>query len=143
MFWKSIVKPNSVITIDVVSSGKVGPIVFWIIFHVPLSGILCQAIVCIFIMYSLLDFLYVVSSVVQSSPTPFCSFCSCSWLSVTFVDFKTQKIRREEAFKFEVNEISWNIENDLFFLTNGQGCVHVHSYPDMELMTTLQVPQPH
>ena len=70
MFWKSIVKPNSVITIDVVSSGKVGPIVFWIIFHVPLSGILCQAIVCIFIMYSLLDFLYVVSSVVQSSPTP-------------------------------------------------------------------------
>jgi hypothetical protein len=31
-----------------------------------------------------------------------------------------QKIRREEAFKFEVNEISWNIENDLFFLTNGQ-----------------------
>lgn len=57
---------------------------------------------------------------------------------VTFVDFKTQKIRREEAFKFEVNEISWNIENDLFFLTNGQGCVHVHSFPDMELMTTLQ-----
>ena len=70
MFWKPIVKPNSVITIDVVSSGKVGPIVFWIIFHVPLSGILCQVIVCIFIMYSLLDFLYVVSSVVQSSPTP-------------------------------------------------------------------------
>ena len=65
--------------------------------------------------------------------------CYPSFLSVTFVDFKTQKIRKEEAFKFEVNEISWNVENDLFFLTNGQGCVHVHNYPDMELMTTLQV----
>ena len=66
-------------------------------------------------------------------------FLARPFFPVTFVDFKTQKIRKEEAFKFEVNEISWNVENDLFFLTNGQGCVHVHNYPDMELMTTLQV----
>ncbi len=37
-----------------------------------------------------------------------------------------------------MNEISWNKQNDLFFLTNGQGCVHVHSYPSMELATVLQ-----
>jgi len=57
---------------------------------------------------------------------------------VTFIDTKTQKIRSEERFRFEVNEISWNKENDLFFLTNGQGCIHVHSYPDMELQTVLK-----
>ena len=56
---------------------------------------------------------------------------------VTFIDFKTQKIVREEPFKFEVNELSWNNANDLFFLTNGQGCIHIHSYPDMELLDVL------
>merc|ERR1712020_261303 len=28
--------------------------------------------------------------------------------------------------------------SDLFFLTNGQGCVHVHTYPEMELEHVLQ-----
>ncbi len=37
-----------------------------------------------------------------------------------------------------MNEISWNRESDLFFLTNGQGCIHVHSYPKMELVSVLQ-----
>ena len=62
---------------------------------------------------------------------------------VTFIDVKAQKIKREEQFRFEVNEISWNKENDLFFLTNGQGCIHVHSYPDMELHHVLQVIRMH
>lgn len=57
---------------------------------------------------------------------------------VTFIDAKTHKTIREEAFKFEVNEISWNRTSDLFFLTNGQGCVHIHSYPSMELLAVLQ-----
>ena len=39
---------------------------------------------------------------------------------VTFIDAKSHKIVREEQFKFEVNEISWNRPSDLLFLTNGQ-----------------------
>ncbi len=57
---------------------------------------------------------------------------------VSFIDARTHKVRRDEQFRFEVNEISWNREGDLFFLTNGQGCVHVHAYPDMELLSVLQ-----
>jgi len=37
--------------------------------------------------------------------------------------------------RFEVNEISWYKSSDLFFLTNGMGCINVHSYPDMKLLT--------
>ena len=52
---------------------------------------------------------------------------------VSFIDVRTHKIIAEEQFKFEVNEISWNKESNLFFLTNGQGCIHVLTYPEMEL----------
>ena len=38
----------------------------------------------------------------------------------------------------QVNEIAWNKNSDLFFLTNGQGCVHIHTYPEMELQHVLQ-----
>ena len=77
---------------------------------------------------------------------------------ISFIDVKTHKIIREEQFKvlkrkvlsfttlqsfikfqFEVNELAWNKEGDLFFLTNGQGCVHVYHYPEMELQHVLQV----
>uniref|UniRef100_G3PVE8 Anaphase-promoting complex subunit 4-like WD40 domain-containing protein n=1 Tax=Gasterosteus aculeatus aculeatus TaxID=481459 RepID=G3PVE8_GASAC len=44
---------------------------------------------------------------------------------VTFIDAKTHRSRAEEQFKFEVNEISWNNDNDMFFLTNGNGCINV------------------
>lgn len=44
---------------------------------------------------------------------------------VTFIDARTHKIRAEEQYNFEVNEISWNNTSDLFFLTNGQGCIHI------------------
>ena len=44
---------------------------------------------------------------------------------VTFIDSRTFKVKAERQFKFEVNEISWNMANDLFFLTNGQGCIEV------------------
>eukprot|EP00093_Oithona_nana_P014724 14724.XXX_470446_471420_1 [CDS] Oithona nana genome sequencing. len=57
---------------------------------------------------------------------------------VTFIDVQTHKIILEEQFKFEVNEISWNKNSDLFFLTNGQGCVHVYTYPEMKLQHVLQ-----
>lgn len=57
---------------------------------------------------------------------------------VTFIDTRTHKIRAEEQFNFEVNEIAWNNTSDLFFLTNGQGCIHVLSYPDLELQHMLK-----
>ncbi|CAK9299444.1 unnamed protein product [Gordionus sp. m RMFG-2023] len=47
---------------------------------------------------------------------------------VTFIDVKKQSIIAEEQFKFEVNEISWNNENDLFFLTTGQGNISILKY---------------
>jgi len=57
---------------------------------------------------------------------------------VTFIDARMHKIRAEEQFKFEVNELSWNKTNDLFFLTNGQGCIYVLSYPELEEQLVLQ-----
>lgn len=47
---------------------------------------------------------------------------------VTFIDARTHKIKSEEQYNFEVNEISWNNKSDLFFLTNGQGCIHILRY---------------
>lgn len=57
---------------------------------------------------------------------------------VTFIDTRTNKIRAEEQFNFEVNEIAWNNTSDLFFLTNGQGSVHILSYPNLELQHVLR-----
>ena len=56
---------------------------------------------------------------------------------VTFIDTRTHKTRCEQQFKFEVNEISWNNDNDLFFLTSGQGHVHVLSYPALKAEMVL------
>ncbi|KAI0238804.1 THO complex subunit 3 [Lamellibrachia satsuma] len=52
---------------------------------------------------------------------------------VTFIDAKTYKTKVDEQFKFEVNEISWDNSGDLFFLTSGQGCIHILSYPELKL----------
>uniref|UniRef100_A0A1B0GNP4 Uncharacterized protein n=1 Tax=Phlebotomus papatasi TaxID=29031 RepID=A0A1B0GNP4_PHLPP len=57
---------------------------------------------------------------------------------VTFIDTRTHKIRAEEQFGFEVNEIAWNNRSDLFFLTNGQGCVHILNYPNLEVKDILK-----
>ncbi|RWS30521.1 THO complex subunit 3-like protein [Leptotrombidium deliense] len=56
---------------------------------------------------------------------------------VTFIDTRTLRMRKEQPFKFEVNEISWNNDNDLFFLTSGQGHVHILSYPSLEPQCVL------
>lgn len=50
---------------------------------------------------------------------------------ITFIDMRTLKSISEQQFNFEVNEMSWNNESDLFFLTNGLGCVYVLSFPDL------------
>lgn len=56
---------------------------------------------------------------------------------VSFIDVRTHKVKADQQFKFEVNEISWNNENTLFFLTNGQGCMHILSYPELQLKYVL------
>jgi len=56
---------------------------------------------------------------------------------VTFIDARTTKIKAEEPFKFEVNEISWNHHGDLFFLTSGPGNIHILSYPDLKEQVKL------
>lgn len=57
---------------------------------------------------------------------------------VAFIDSRTRRIIKEISFKFEVNEISWNKRNDLFFLTSGAGEVHVLSYPSLEPQVVLK-----
>lgn len=56
---------------------------------------------------------------------------------VTFIDVKSHKVLKDLQFKFEVNEISWDNENSFFYLTNGQGCIHILSYPDLQLRCVL------
>ncbi|KAK2154221.1 hypothetical protein LSH36_274g04026 [Paralvinella palmiformis] len=56
---------------------------------------------------------------------------------VTFIDFKSHKIKGDRQFKVEVNEIAWNKTGDLFFLTNGQGSIIILSYPDLKMSYSL------
>ncbi|CAG5120708.1 unnamed protein product [Candidula unifasciata] len=56
---------------------------------------------------------------------------------VTFIDAKTHRSRAEEQFKFEVNEISFNKDGDLFFLTSGHGNIHIFSYPELKTLHVL------
>lgn len=56
---------------------------------------------------------------------------------LTFVDTRTLKVKHEEMFKYEVNEISWNKTGDQFFLTNGNGCVVIFSWPEFKHLHTI------
>jgi THO complex subunit 3 len=57
---------------------------------------------------------------------------------ITFIDTRTNKICGEEKSNFEVNEIIWNKRGDQLFLTSGHGCIHVLSYPDLEMDRVLK-----
>lgn len=56
---------------------------------------------------------------------------------ITFIDAKTHRSRLDQQYNFEVNEISWNRDGDLFFLTSGQGSIHILSYPDLKSQHVL------
>lgn len=45
---------------------------------------------------------------------------------VSFIDVASFKIRKEQQFKFEVNEMSWDKTGQFFFLTSGLGCIHIY-----------------
>ncbi|ODM93044.1 THO complex subunit 3 [Orchesella cincta] len=57
---------------------------------------------------------------------------------ITFIDIRAGKIRQEVPFKFEVNEITFNPNSNLFLTTNGQGCVLVYTFPEMKLVHQVQ-----
>lgn len=56
---------------------------------------------------------------------------------VTLIDVRAGRIRAEHAFKFEVNELSWNHDATALFLTSGSGHVHVFDWPSMQTLTRL------
>lgn len=54
------------------------------------------------------------------------------------IDARKFKSVKSIKFGFEVNEIAWNNDGNLFFLTTGTGNVEVMRYPDMKNARTLQ-----
>lgn len=57
---------------------------------------------------------------------------------LSIIDVKKSKIIKTTKFPFEVNEISWNNDGSLFFLTTGIGNVEVLKYPELKLIMKLQ-----
>lgn len=57
---------------------------------------------------------------------------------VTFIDSRGgYKVVKEQKFQFEIGDVSWNKENDLFFVTSGDGKIHILSYPDLQSQLTI------
>ncbi|ORY93136.1 WD40-repeat-containing domain protein [Syncephalastrum racemosum] len=58
--------------------------------------------------------------------------------TISFIDTRTNTILNTKKHSMEVNEIAWNQANDLFFVTTGQGKVHVYDYPSLEHLHSLR-----
>lgn len=57
---------------------------------------------------------------------------------VSFIDTRIgYKIVKDQKFQFEVTEITWNKEGDLFFITSGDGKIHVLTYPDLQTQIVI------
>jgi len=57
---------------------------------------------------------------------------------VSFIDSRAGfKVAKDQKFQFEVGEITWNKECDLFFVTSGDGKIHVLSYPDLQTLLVI------
>ena len=57
---------------------------------------------------------------------------------IAFIDTRTYRFTSERQFKFEVNEISWNKEGDLFFITTGLGSILILSYPSLDEVSNIE-----
>jgi THO complex subunit 3 len=57
---------------------------------------------------------------------------------ISFIDTRTFKLSSEKQFKFEVNEISWNRDGDLFFITTGLGTIVMLSWPQLNEVHTIE-----
>lgn len=57
---------------------------------------------------------------------------------VSFLDTRMGfRVFKEQKFRFEVGEITWNKGDDLFFVTSGDGKIHVLSYPDLQTLLVI------
>lgn len=54
---------------------------------------------------------------------------------VSFIDTRAGfKVFKDQKFQFEVGDIAWTKEDDLFFIATGDGKVHVLSLPDLQTL---------
>jgi len=51
---------------------------------------------------------------------------------ISFIDTRTMKIFAQKDNDCEINEIKWNQSGDTFFMTTGEGTIHVLDYPTLE-----------
>lgn len=58
--------------------------------------------------------------------------------TINIIDTRTFEIVSKQQYNMEVNEISWNIAGDLFYLTTGQGTIKIFDYPSFKLLHTLR-----
>ncbi|KAL5548787.1 hypothetical protein UlMin_004018 [Ulmus minor] len=56
---------------------------------------------------------------------------------LTILDVRKFKPIHKRKFKYEVNEIAWNMAGDMFFLTTGNGTVEVLAYSSIKPVDTL------
>lgn len=57
---------------------------------------------------------------------------------ISFLDTRSGfKVLKDQKFQFEIGEITWNKESDLFFITSGDGKIHVLSYPDLQTLLVI------
>ncbi|KAF9405228.1 hypothetical protein BGZ94_003686 [Podila epigama] len=57
---------------------------------------------------------------------------------ISIIDTRTFQIEKTAQFKVEVNEIGWNPQGNLFFLTTGQGHIKVLEYPSMKEIRIME-----
>ncbi|KAF9026362.1 THO complex subunit 3, partial [Haplosporangium bisporale] len=57
---------------------------------------------------------------------------------ISIIDTRTFQIAKKTQFRVEVNEIGWNPQGNLFFLTTGQGHIKVLEYPSMNEIHTME-----
>lgn len=58
--------------------------------------------------------------------------------SISFIDARSGfKLAKEHKLQFEVEDMTWNKQGDLFFLTSSDGHIHVLNYPDLHTLYVI------
>jgi THO complex subunit 3 len=57
---------------------------------------------------------------------------------VSIIDVRKNQIVKNQEFKYEVNEMTWNPSGDTFLLTTSKGTVDLFSFPNFELLHSFQ-----
>lgn len=57
---------------------------------------------------------------------------------VYFLDVRMgYKVMKDLKYPFEVNDLTWSKDNELFFITSGDGNIHVFAWPDLQTLMVL------